>query len=141
VDYEQLTKDFMESMFLRDAAFRPIIDLSKGEMATMLYLVIENDHAIVGDIANRIALSSGRMAAVLKSLEKKELILKKQCREDRRQTIVSSTIKGQKLVKNHSEMVFGITLNLLKFLGDEDATAFVRINKRINEDFDVNKNY
>lgn len=141
MDYEKLTRELMESMFLKDSALRPMINLSKGEMATMLYLVIESDYAIVGDIASRINLSSGRMAAVLKSLEKKGLIQKKHSDEDRRKIIVFSTPNGQKLVKDHSQIVFHRMLNLLKFLGDEDARHYVRINKRINSAFNVDEKY
>jgi len=141
MDFKALTKELMDVMFLRDVVFRPVVDLSKGEMGTMLYLVIENDHAIVGDISKRLNLTSGRMASILKSLEKKDLIIKDQCETDKRQTIVSSTPKGQRLVEEHSKEVFSKTLNMLKFLGEEDAKAFIRINKRLNNEFDPNKAY
>ncbi len=141
MDYIKLTKEFMDDMFLKDMAFRPVIDLSKGEMATMLYLVVENDHAIAGDISKRLSLTSGRMASVLKSLEKKGLIEKSKSHTDKRQTIVSVTQKGRAMMDSHGKKVFKRTINVLKFLGEEDAKTFVRIMKRLNNEFDPNQTY
>lgn len=141
MNYDKLTKELLDDMFLKRPPARPIFDLSKGEMGTMLYLVKENDHAVAGDISKRVQLTSGRMASVLKSLEKKGLITKRQCEKDKRQTIVSATDKGRDIVEEHSKHVFEHVKNMLKFLGDEDAETYVKINKRIYSNFDPNKKY
>jgi len=141
MDYQQLTKEFLDDMFLKRPPAKTMFELSKGEMGTMLYLVVENNHAVAGDISKRIRLTSGRMASVLKSLEKKGLITKKQCEKDKRQTIVSATKKGEALVAKHRQIVFDHVLNMLRFLGEEDAAAYVRINKRLNNEFDPNQKY
>lgn len=140
LDYKALTKEFMDDMFLKKHPFKKALDLSKGELGTMLYLVVENDHAIVGDISKRLDLTSGRMASVLKRLEKKGYITKKKSTRDKRVIIVSSTEEGRRLVETHGNEVFEKIENLLRFLGD-DALTYVRLHKRINNDFDPSKQY
>ncbi|MFA7107143.1 MAG: transcriptional regulator [Candidatus Izemoplasmatales bacterium] len=141
MDYKKLTKEFMDDMFLKKSPYRKAFELSKGELGTLLYLVVENDNAVVGDISKRLNLTSGRMASVLRSLESKGYIIKKPSLIDKRITIVSPTQKGRDFVENHGEKVFSHIYNMLKFLGDDDAKAYVRINKRLNNDYDPEKEY
>ncbi|MFA7075432.1 MAG: MarR family winged helix-turn-helix transcriptional regulator [Candidatus Izemoplasmatales bacterium] len=141
MDYKALTKEFLDDMFLKKPPYKKVLELSKGELGTLLYLVKENDDAVVGDISKRLGLTSGRMASVLKRLESKEFIVKKRSIGDKRVTIVSSTKKGQDFVNNHGKEVFDRIHNLLRFLGEEDALAYVRINKRLHNEFDQNKSY
>lgn len=141
MDYKELTKEFMDDMFLKKPPFKHVLDLSRGEMGTMLYLVVENDKAIVGDISNRLELSSGRMASIIKGLEKKGYITKSKSEVDKRKMIVSPTEKGRKLIKEHGETVFNRIYHLLRFLGEEDAKHYVRINKRLNKEFNPNQDY
>lgn len=141
MNYDDLTREFMRKTFLHKPPYRPMISLSRGEMGTLLYLVVENDHRAAGDIASRIELSTGRMASVLKSLERKGYITKSKAKDDKRKTIVSSTKKGQDFVYEHSELVYNHIRNLLRFLGEEDAKHFVRINVRLGNEFDPDKKY
>lgn len=141
MDYDKLTKEFMDDNFLKRPPFKPMFSLSQGEMGTLLYLVIEKDHSLVGEISKRVGLTSGRMASVLNSLEKKGYLTRKKCEKDKRQIIVSSTKEGQDLIHEHGKIVFDRINNLLRFLGDEDAVEFVRINKRLNNEFDPEKTY
>lgn len=141
MNYDELTKEFMRKTFLSKPPYRPMLSLSRGEMGTLLFLVKAHDHSSAGDIADRICLTSGRMASVLKSLERKELIIKKKDEDDKRKTIVSSTKKGQDLVHEHSQKVYEHIHNLLRFLGEEDAKNFVRINVMLSNEFDPQKKY
>lgn len=141
MNYEQLAKEFMDDMFLKKPPFKPVLSLSQGEMGTMLYLVVEKDHSNAGEIASRVNLTSGRMASVLNSLEKKGYITKHKNEEDKRQVIVSTTKEGRTLINKHGKEVHSRIVNLLKFLGEKDALEFVRIQKRLNNDFDASKEY
>jgi len=141
MDYDQLTREFMKDSLLKKQPFRPVMELSRGEMGTMLYLVFEKDGAFVGEISHRLNLTTGRMATVIKHLEKKAYIIKKQATCDRRKTIISVTQKGRDFVDKHSKLVYQRIHNILKFLGEEDALNYVRINKRLINEFDPNKIY
>merc|ERR1711879_419633 len=127
MNYDELAREFMKKTFLNKPPYRPMLSLSRGEMGTLLYLVVESDNRTAGDIANRIGLSTGRMASVLNSLEQKECIIRNKAEDDKRKTIVSSTKKGQDLVHEHSDLVHKHITNMLRFLGNEDAKHFVRV--------------
>lgn len=135
MDYDKLTEEFMRETFLRKPPYRPMLNLSRGEMGTLLFLVKGHDHQSAGEIASRIDLTSGRMASLLKSLERKGLVTKKKDENDKRKTIVSSTKEGQATVYEHTKLVFNHINKLLRFLGEEDAKHFVRINTKLSKEF------
>lgn len=139
--FDELTKEFLDAVFLKEPPFKPIVELSQGEMATMLYLVLEKDYEPVGSILKRLSLTSGRMANVLKSLELKGFITKMKSRDDKRVFIVSSTKKGKDFVYEQHKNIFDHTKNIFKFLGVDDAKNYIRITKRLNDEFDSNKKY
>jgi len=141
MDFEKLTKKFMKDSLLKKQPFQPVMELSRGEIGTLLFLVFEKDGAFVGEISDRLSLTSGRMATVIKHLERKQYILKKQAKNDRRKMIINVTQKGRDFVEKHGKMVHDRIYNILKFLGEEDAMNYVRINKRLISEFDPNKQY
>ena len=51
--------------------------------------------------------------------------------EDRRRILVDLTEAGREQAKKHYEMIMNITVNMLQYLGEEDATELVRIMKKL----------
>jgi|AntAceMinimDraft_18_1070375.scaffolds.fasta_scaffold00541_16 DNA-binding MarR family transcriptional regulator len=141
MDYNKLTDEHMKDMFLRKPLLKKANDMSKGEIGALLYLGRENNNALAGEISARMKITSGRMASILKSLDKKGYISKRKGKEDCRQTIVSITVEGQDFLEKDRKLIFSSIRNLLVFLGEEDAKNYVRINKRLVEKFDKEKEY
>ena len=129
--YNDLATEFMSMVLLRKGPGTSTDTLSKGEMGTLLYLSKIDNNVVVGRISNKLEITSGRMASVLKSLERKNLIIRSKCKIDSRQTIVSITTEGTIAVENHSKDVYNHISNMMKFLGEKDAKEFVRIQKRV----------
>lgn len=141
MNYDTLTEEFMKATFLKRPMMKKVNDLSRGEIGTMLFLGVEKDNALAGEISARLNLTSGRLASVLKSLVKKEYITRRKCENDGRQTIVSLTEKGREFITEDKKIVFDRIKNMFLFLGEEDAKAFVRINVRLINEFNEDENY
>ena len=47
-----------------------------GQDRILIYLYKENDHILVGDLTNELQMSTGRIANILKELERKGYILR-----------------------------------------------------------------
>lgn len=133
MDYRKLALEFLGDFIPRKLPLEDITHLSKGEIGAIMTLKFHKDNILAGEIAENLKLTSGRTASILKSLEKKGMINKKKCEIDARQTIISLTEKGSQFAEEHSERILEHFASLLKFLGEEDAKEFVRINKKVTE--------
>lgn len=141
MNYTKLTDECMKDMFLKKPLLKKANAMSKGELGTLLYLSRVNNEAFAGEISKSLQLTSGRMASILKALEKKGFISKKKGLNDCRRTIVSISKTGEDFLKVDREIVFRNIRNMLAFLGEEDAKAYVRVSKRLNKEFDKEKMY
>ena len=101
--------------------------LNRGEERVLLFLYKQNGHIMVGDLTNAFALSTGRMANILRQLEEKKLISRTQQKDDKRKFEVALTKKGIK----HSEALFQDLQeqhrNFLKQMGKKDAEELLRL--------------
>lgn len=141
MDYRELAVEFMQtshSMHRRKGQ-KKISDSMQGESFVLFY-ISENENATPSDISNAMNISSARIAATLKSLEAKGYIKRKIDVEDRRRILIDLTEEGKMQVEKHTEMVMNTIVNMLKYLGEEDAKEFLRIMKklstRVPEDFE-----
>lgn len=139
--FDDLTKELMSIQLLKEPPMKKFNALSKGEMGTLLYLKFEKNNVLAGDISKRLKLTTGRTAIILKSLEKKGFITKIKGQNDCRRTYVSITDAGVEFVRKDGEVVFKSIKNILTFLGEEDAKHFVRINKKLLENYDKDRDY
>lgn len=106
---------------------------SKGEAMVMGYLAHEKKQEQPSVLAEQCLVSTARIASILNSLEKKDLITRNPDSIDARKINVTLTEKGLKLTKIKDVQIFSKMKEMLKFLGEEDAQNHVRIMKRISE--------
>jgi DNA-binding MarR family transcriptional regulator len=108
MNYNKLTDEHMKDMFLRKPLLKKANDMSKGEIGTLLYLYKENNFALAGEISKRLQITSGRMASVLKSLDKKGFISKKKGVEEYNyvESIEKSEVE-EIAQKNKKKVLFG----------------------------------
>jgi len=78
-------------------------------------------------------MTTSRIAAVLGSLEKKAMILRRMDESDKRRVLVTLTKAGSTFCQQRREDAARDMAALLEHLGEEDAAHFVRIMKRVHE--------
>lgn len=120
----QLTYTKEISAFLEKAS-------AVGQDRILIYLYKKNDHILVGDLTNELQMSTGRIANILKELEKKGYILRIQQRDDKRKYEVCLTNSG----KTHSQELYADMVAshkaLIEQLGEVDGEQLLRLSKKV----------
>ena len=134
-EYEALARELMHSFDTRKKAppHEEISAAMRGEMAVLRLLSKETAPMTAGDISRRLRMTTSRIAAVLGSLEKKGMILRKADSSDKRRVQVVLTDKGSAFCRRKKEQALNDLTHLLTQLGEEDARHFVRIMGRIHQ--------
>lgn len=133
MDYTGLAREYMQIMHqMRDRnGQKKLHDSMHGENF-MLYYISERQGGIIpSEISNEMGVTSARIAAALNSLEAKGLITRRIDTEDRRRILIDLTEAGREQVKVHYDMIMNITINMLQYLGEEDAMELIRIMKKL----------
>lgn len=133
MDYHELALEFMEKMYLLRQA-KPHRQMSKsmhGECFVLQYIAERQGCVVPGEIRDIMGISSARIAAALKNLERKGLVCRDIDPSDRRRVLVSLTPKGEETAKTHNRKLYDKTVEMLQLLGEEDAVAYVRITGRL----------
>jgi Transcriptional regulators len=133
MNFEALAIEFMETMhqMRKRKTQKQLNDSMKGESFVLLYISRHEGNVIPSDISNEMGISSARIAATLNSLEGKGLIVRRIDEQDRRRILIDLTEAGRNHVQDHHKMIMGITTNMFRYLGEEDAKEFIRIMKRL----------
>ena len=102
------------------------------EDGMMLWLYLcGKDQTVAGDLADALNLTSGRIANILRQLERKNYVMRTNGRVDRRKVYVALTPEG----KRHTEEVYQAILakyqNLIDAIGEDEAKEYLRLNKLI----------
>ncbi len=113
-----------------------LLESLRGENAVLTYLVNHREDIHPGTLAEHLSLVPGRTADILKSLEKKGLIVRQKDPEDRRKTIVSITEEGVRYTKNRREKIRDQYSGLYKELGAEDTLKLIELLERMNDYFE-----
>lgn len=141
MNYVHLANEFMETMHQmhKRKTQKQLNDSMQGENFVLFYISKHEGNVIPSDISNEMGITSARIAATLNSLEKKGFIARRIDAEDRRRILIELTDLGKDQVQKQYQTIMNMTTNILKYLGEEDATEFVRIMKKISlkdpEDF------
>ncbi|WP_428910908.1 MarR family winged helix-turn-helix transcriptional regulator [Niallia sp. Krafla_26] len=132
LDYKQLAEDLFDSM-----ARCPKIpmeeprEFTRGEMGILVFLSFNKDGITSGDLSDGLSVSTGRIATALKSLEKKELIIRRTDPEDKRRVNVFITEEGKRLVLDKQHQGIERMTKALKKLDEKEVVEFVRLVKKI----------
>ena len=134
-EYEALARELMHSFDTRKKAppHEEISQTMRGEMAVLRLLAQEHMPMTAGELSKTLHMTTSRIAAVLGSLEKKEMILRQSDADDKRRVQVVLTNKGGAFCQQKRLQVLTDMTHLLTQLGSEDAHHFVRIMKRIHQ--------
>ncbi|NLK99038.1 MAG: winged helix-turn-helix transcriptional regulator [Clostridiales bacterium] len=133
MDYTHLAYEVMEIMkvFKKRNMHKQFHESMHGEIYTLYYVYQHEGNVIPSDISNKTGVSTARVAATLNSLEKKGMVIRKIDPSDRRRILVEMTPAGKKEIEEHIKKITDSTINMLSYLGEDDAKEYVRIMKRL----------
>ena len=90
-----------------------------------------HDHILVGDLTNELQMSTGRIANILKELERKGYILRIQQREDKRKYEVCLTKSGENYSRElYADMVANHRA-LMEQLGETDGEQLLKLSEKV----------
>ncbi len=112
---------------------RKIDESSKGETFCLLYLKEVKQEVSPNELSNEMHISTARVAAILNTLQKKELITREINSTDRRKIVIKLTDKGLKKAKQHKKDVTNEIETILKSIGTKDSQELLRIITKINK--------
>lgn len=120
----------MENTHRKSTEMLRLYGLTPPQFAVLEALWHKGD-LTVQEIIDAVLSTSGNMTVVIKNLEKRDLILRKENPNDKRSFIIMLTDEGRKLIEEifplHMELI-GEKLNILS---DEEKTQIITILKKI----------
>ena len=132
-DYPALAQQLLH--MLDAAGPRPphedISQTQRGEMAVLRLLAEENRQLLAGEISRGLGMTTSRIAAVLNSLEKKDMITRCVDPADRRRVVVALTARGEDFCRARRREAERDFTHLLERLGEDDARQFVHLLGRV----------
>lgn len=106
---------------------------SRGEVRLVGFLYTGHGGATAGELSALLGVSTARIAATLKSLEKKEFICRRRDPEDRRRVLVYLTPRGQSVAEQRFADAVNLLAEVYRRLGAADTQAFLRLSRRVDE--------
>ena len=100
------------------------------------YLKRVDGEVIAGDFARELNVSTARIAALLKKMEKSGFITRCRSAEDARRTVVEITPAGMALIDNMQEQTLVKVEKILEKISKEDIDNFFRISDKIKKIMD-----
>lgn len=100
----------------------------QGEMKVLSYIhyTAGGGEIATGDIVSALDMTGGRVAGILRSLEKKGFISRRTDENDRRRIMVSPTPVGSDYVENGREQLRSRLSAIINAMGGESAENFIR---------------
>ena len=100
----------------------------QGEMKVLSYIhyTAGGGEIATGDIVSALDMTGGRVAGILRSLEKKGFISRRTDENDRRRIMVSPTPAGSDYVENGRELLRSRLSAIINAMGSESAANFIR---------------
>jgi len=100
----------------------------QGEMKVLSYIhyTAGGGEIATGDIVSALDMTGGRVAGILRSLEKKGFISRRTDENDRRRIMVSPTPAGSEYVENGRELLRSRLSAIINAMGSESAENFIR---------------
>ena len=126
-----LLQDFAE--LAREGAGHSLRDVSAGEMGILGYIHYTGGGVTPTDISREFRISTARVANVLKALERKRYIERRNDPADRRKSRIFATQEGRTITERCIADAVRHTQTVLELLGEKDAEETVRLLRRIRE--------
>lgn len=135
MDFEQLAREQVLWVIHRTPphAMTAQAMFSRGEVRLAGFLYTGHGGATAGELSALLGVSTARIAATLKSLEKKEIICRCRDPKDRRRVLVYLTPRGQSAAEQRFDQAVGMMAAAFRELGEADTREFLRLSRRMEE--------
>ncbi|MDY4144272.1 MAG: winged helix DNA-binding protein [Oscillospiraceae bacterium] len=107
-----------------------VSDACGGEFFA-LSLLLAGAPSCPSALSRSMGVSSARIAALLKHLEQKGLVLRRTDEHDERRVNVSLTDAGRKLINERRREAIERVAAALRSLGEEDALEYIRLQQKM----------
>lgn len=111
----------------KDGPFKKIEQSHQGEKMVIKFLDFHNDTTSPKHLAEKLNLSSARIAALLNTLEKKGQITRSMDPNDRRRVSVTLTQAGKEIALAEKEKLKQRAISIFNKMGEEDTTKFMEL--------------
>ncbi|MCM1525216.1 MAG: winged helix DNA-binding protein [Ruminococcus sp.] len=125
---ETLNDDYMEVLkrLYYNKSSWSLSEFLQGEMRVLTFISHEEADILPGEIASGLEMTAGRIAGILRSLEKKGLIVRKTYDKDRRKVLVNITEEGRSYSQKGAEALRRHISELTEIMGDDETAALIR---------------
>lgn len=120
---------------LQVPAYQEISKIMRGELFVLNYLTEHDGVVHPKELSEKLAVSTARIARLLKRMEEEKLIVRIANAQDSRQVNVQLTEQGSKEIDFVRKKVFEHTTRMLENLGQDDAKEYIRIQEKICQCF------
>lgn len=117
--------------------YNEIEETQKGIGFALAYLAQADGEVIAGDLARELGVSTARVAALLKAMERNGLATRRASPADARRTVVEITPAGLACAGGMREQCLRKIELLLERVGKEDLDEFIRISRKIKDAMDA----
>lgn len=121
----------------RDLYFRTdpfgLTEFLQGEMKVLSYISIAEHELLPGQLSSALEMTAGRIAGILRSLEKKGYITRRTDIADRRRVLVSITEQGREYIDSSSEKLEQRLDMLVAEMGSENTVRVIESLKIYSE--------
>lgn len=142
MDYSQAASDVIECMayISRETLQMFPRGIAGGEMGILIRLLECKDGETPGELSRAMNVSTGRVAAALKSLEKKKYIERIQNKNDKRCVTVCLTETGRKYTLNKHKGTVCEVSNILGYLSENEIFEAARLLRKVTDGMKENHN-
>lgn len=132
MDYSILAKKMLllRAQLSHLPAGEAVSDACGGEFFA-LSLLLAGAPSCPSALSRSMGVSSARIAALLKHLEQKGLVLRRTDEHDERRVNVSLTDAGRKLINERRREAIERVAAALRSLGEEDALEYIRLQQKM----------
>ncbi|MBD5142984.1 MAG: MarR family transcriptional regulator [Ruminococcus sp.] len=113
--------------------FDKIDEIQRGMNFVLIYLKETNHEVLAGELAKELHVSTARIAALLKTMEKNALIERHHSDTDARHTIVKITQTGMEQAEEIRAYIITKTELLLEKIDKQELEEFIRISSKIRD--------
>lgn len=104
---------------------------TRGESGVLLYLYHVNRPMFPGELTEKLGLTTGRIANILRVLEESGLVVRTPDALDKRRVEVSLTPEGEALAEKRNREAIDFHARLLEQLQEDEARQFLAMLKRM----------
>lgn len=128
------TKDFLDALssVYYDKQTSRLSEYLRGECRLLFYLD-QNTEAKVqpGELAEKLGITTARVASILRSLESKGMIKRQVFEEDKRKVFVNITEKGKEYSRSKHEYISDFFDRQFAKLTEIERAEYIRLTKKL----------